>query len=47
MLLLSPLGVRAEDFAAKQSPTTSKFTYLTFKQTPEQIGELIENLMMH
>jgi len=24
-----------------------KFTYLTFKQTPEEIGELIENLMMH
>ena len=24
-----------------------KFAYLTFKQTPEEIGELIENLMMH
>ena len=24
-----------------------KFTYLTFKQTPEQIGKLIEDLMMH
>ena len=24
-----------------------KFTYLTFKQTPEEIGKLIEDLMMH
>ena len=24
-----------------------KFTYLTFKQTPEQIGKVIEELMMH
>jgi len=24
-----------------------KFTYLTFKQTPEEIGETIEDLMMH
>ncbi len=24
-----------------------KFTYLTFRQTPEQISEFIENLMMH
>ena len=24
-----------------------KFTYLTFKQTPQEIGEMIENLMMH
>jgi inosine-uridine nucleoside N-ribohydrolase len=24
-----------------------KFTYLTFKQTPEEIAEMIENLMMH
>jgi inosine-uridine nucleoside N-ribohydrolase len=27
--------------------TGEKFTYLTFKQTPGEIGELIENLMMH
>jgi hypothetical protein len=24
-----------------------KFTYLTFKQSPEEIGRLIEDLMMH
>jgi len=24
-----------------------KFTYLTFKQTPQEIGEMIEDLMMH
>jgi hypothetical protein len=24
-----------------------KFTYLQFKQTPEEIGKVIENLMMH
>ena len=24
-----------------------KFTYLTFKQTPEEIGKVIEDLMMH
>ncbi len=24
-----------------------KFTYLTFKQTPQEIGKVIEDLMMH